>query len=311
MEERFTQPAGFVFAPVAAPSGGMRVGYYPHEKARAIIVVAPGLSEFIEKYFYVCRDLHAAGFAVAVLDWRGQGLSYRHGGRADLRRADFDSDIADFPKVVAAARQELGADLPVAILAHSMGGAITFRHLADHAGEYVAAGVTSPLCGLPVPQKLGSLLARVASGLPSDAVVFGRNESARVLVEKHHDFLSLDKAHNDMHVAWLKSNPQLEMGRLTYGWVDGAFKLVKPFQDAAFAGRIATPVLAGVGGRDKVVSLPAMRQFLRALPQVQIMDFPTARHEILMERPDIRNSYIRAFVSLVDSRLPIRAQCTP
>ena len=37
----------------------------------------PGRSEFIEKYFETVRDLRARGFAVATLDWRGQGLSDR------------------------------------------------------------------------------------------------------------------------------------------------------------------------------------------------------------------------------------------
>ena len=37
----------------------------------------PGRAEFIEKYFEVVRDARARGFAVAMLDWRGQGLSER------------------------------------------------------------------------------------------------------------------------------------------------------------------------------------------------------------------------------------------
>src|ERR1044071_6980190 len=34
-------------------------------------------AEYIEKYFETVRDLRARGFAVATLDWRGQGLSDR------------------------------------------------------------------------------------------------------------------------------------------------------------------------------------------------------------------------------------------
>src|SRR5262249_24814744 len=36
-----------------------------------------GRSEFIEKYCETVRDRRAGGFAVATLDWRGQGLSDR------------------------------------------------------------------------------------------------------------------------------------------------------------------------------------------------------------------------------------------
>src|SRR5262245_63331861 len=34
-----------------------------------------GRAEFIEKYFEVIEEARARGFAVATLDWRGQGMS--------------------------------------------------------------------------------------------------------------------------------------------------------------------------------------------------------------------------------------------
>ena len=45
--------------------------------ARGSVIVAPGRTEFIEKYFEVIRELQARGFAVFCIDWRGQGLSGR------------------------------------------------------------------------------------------------------------------------------------------------------------------------------------------------------------------------------------------
>ena len=45
--------------------------------ARGSVIVAPGRTEFIEKYFEVLRDLQQRGFAVFCIDWRGQGLSGR------------------------------------------------------------------------------------------------------------------------------------------------------------------------------------------------------------------------------------------
>ncbi|MBK8545664.1 MAG: alpha/beta hydrolase [Caulobacteraceae bacterium] len=46
-------------------------------EARGSVIVAPGRTEFIEKYFEVIRELQARGFAVFCIDWRGQGLSGR------------------------------------------------------------------------------------------------------------------------------------------------------------------------------------------------------------------------------------------
>ena len=44
---------------------------------RGTAVIFPGRTEFAEKYGRVAAELVARGFAVAVIDWRGQGLSDR------------------------------------------------------------------------------------------------------------------------------------------------------------------------------------------------------------------------------------------
>ena len=44
---------------------------------RGTVCIFPGRAEFIEKYFEVVGELRRRGFAVAVLDWRGQGGSSR------------------------------------------------------------------------------------------------------------------------------------------------------------------------------------------------------------------------------------------
>src|SRR5947199_2546775 len=49
----------------------------PPPGRKGTVCVFQGRAEFIEKYFEVVRDLRARGFAVATLDWRGQGLSQR------------------------------------------------------------------------------------------------------------------------------------------------------------------------------------------------------------------------------------------
>ena len=49
----------------------------PPPGRKGTVCLFQGRSEFIEKYFETVRDLRARGFAVATLDWRGQGMSDR------------------------------------------------------------------------------------------------------------------------------------------------------------------------------------------------------------------------------------------
>ena len=51
--------------------------FAPPPGRKGTICLFQGRAEFIEKYFETVRDLRARGFAVATMDWRGQGGSQR------------------------------------------------------------------------------------------------------------------------------------------------------------------------------------------------------------------------------------------
>ena len=44
---------------------------------RGTVCIFQGRTEFIERYFETVSDLRRRGFAVAIMDWRGQGGSGR------------------------------------------------------------------------------------------------------------------------------------------------------------------------------------------------------------------------------------------
>src|SRR6201996_8641290 len=72
-------PEGAVTGTLKTPDGvSLRFArWLPPAGRRGTVCILQGRGEFIEKYFETVRDLRARGFAVATLDWRGQGLSER------------------------------------------------------------------------------------------------------------------------------------------------------------------------------------------------------------------------------------------
>src|SRR5205085_2153687 len=72
-------PEGAVTGVLKTPDGvALRFARWsPPEGRKGTLLVLPGRTEFIEKYFEVVAELRARGFAVAMVDWRGQGLSER------------------------------------------------------------------------------------------------------------------------------------------------------------------------------------------------------------------------------------------
>src|SRR3954453_11916686 len=71
---------------------------------KGTVCVFTGRGEFIEKYFETVRELRARGFAVAVMDWRGQGHSARQ--LPDPRKghvesfSDYEIDVETFMQQV-------------------------------------------------------------------------------------------------------------------------------------------------------------------------------------------------------------------
>ena len=72
-------PEDVVSGTIKTPDGAeLRFARWaPPAGRKGTVCVFTGRSEQIEKYFETVRDLRARGFAVATLDWRGQGLSDR------------------------------------------------------------------------------------------------------------------------------------------------------------------------------------------------------------------------------------------
>src|SRR3954464_8174681 len=143
-------PARDCFEPVviAADSARLRTARFaadPGAADRGICVLLNGQTEFIEKYHEVIDELRGRGFAVATLDWRGQGGSQRAQDnplKSYVRDySDFDEDFAAFVSKVI----EPLTDHPPLVLAHSMGGHNTLRALHDHPGWFRAAVLTAPM----------------------------------------------------------------------------------------------------------------------------------------------------------------------
>ena len=101
-----------------------------------------GRAEFIEKYFETVRDLRARGFAVATIDWRGQGLSER--ALRDPRKGHV-RNFSEYERDLEAFMQEVVLpDCPPPLFAL---GAFDGRDGADARGaRRAAAGSTAWCC---------------------------------------------------------------------------------------------------------------------------------------------------------------------
>ncbi len=271
-------------------------------RPKGTVCIFPGRTEFIEKYFETVVDLRSRGFAVAVLDWRGQGLSRR--ALADPRKghvgdfAEFDRDLEAFAKDI------LLPDCPPPFFAlgHSMGGANLIR--AAHKGRrwFDRMVLSAPMIelmghGARRPAKITVRLARMF-GL-GDGYIPGGGATAFQSQPFAGNPLTSDPVRYARIAAVVEAEPKLGLGSPTIGWLDAAYAAMDEFTDPAYAQRIYQPILIVAAGEDTIVSTSAVSRFAAGLRAGSHLIVPGSRHEILMEQDRFREQFWAAFDAFV------------
>lgn len=299
--EGLTFPDGAEVATLHASDGiGLRAVFFPPRlmPCRGTIFVLQGRAEYIEKYGEVFARLLDEGFAIAAVDWRGQGGSERQLGNPRKGHVeDFDDYLLDHDALLAEARRR-GMPEPFGLLSHSAGSAVALLVLARGNAPYIRAVLTSPLVAIAGSAgKTGSrILARLLSsiGLAGFFVPMG---GARSILEKPFEGnpLTSDPVRFAQAGKWLAAEPELCIGDPTIGWVDAAFEAMANFGEEDFGHTNRTPALMIIAGADTVVDPHASAALARRMRGASAITLRGARHEILMERDPIRAEFWAAF----------------
>jgi len=273
---------------------------------KGFVVIAPGLSEFCEKYFEIIRDLKQDGYAVAIMEWRGHGYSHRHIEDRQRRHSDgFENDVADFHcfiKKLKTIRKNNGLDkIKTALLAHSMGGNISLRYLHDKPNHFDSATFSSPMFGIKLSAPQRSVLKPVCSVFnrmgKGDWYAPGQGKWTPIKYAITQLSLSSDKERRKTQGLWFEWNEDLVAGGVTYDWLMEAQKSCDIIQNPDFLANIKTPCMIGIAEDEVIVDNKDILKTATGLPNAQVIEYPKARHELMMEKDAIRNAFLTDFKS--------------
>jgi len=266
-------------------------------RPRGTVFLFSGRTEFSEKYFEVIGELIARGFAVATLDWRGQGLSER--ALADPRKGyvrdftEFDDDLASFMASVSA-----GFPKPWIAMAHSMGGNILVRGAHDHPEWFSALVLSAPMLGLRLGKAAGliRMLSFTATRLGfGDRYVPGGNAKAPHELPFEETVLTHDARRYAIYQALTRKEPKLGLGSATFGWLAASFRSIEQIVTPAWLGAIKVPVLISVAGHDQLIERSSLEAAAKMLPNAELIAVEGADHEVLIETDELRAQFWRAF----------------
>jgi lysophospholipase len=299
-------PAATLFdpLPVKAVGATLRAARFPAAPdvaAKGVCVLLNGQTEFIEKYFEVIDELRERGFAVATMDWRGQGGSARM--TEDSRKSfvgdfsEYDQDLDTLLNWIVTPMLAAG-EKPVA-LAHSMGAHNLLRLLTRRPTRFAAGVLSAPMIGISFRGQR-ELLVRAVTGYQvwrgrRAGWVWGMEARDPHKVTFATQLVTSDPQRFERTQMLLREHPDLRQAGATWGWLAAALCSMDWLKAPGRPEAITTPLLVVGAGKDRICLTPQANDFARRLPHADYVEIKEAEHEILMERNPIRAEFWAAF----------------
>ncbi len=270
------------------------------ESAKANILILPGLSEFGEKYIEFTRECLAKKYNFYIIDWAYQGRSSRYIPNAHKRHSNgYKTDISDLHYMT---QNVITNEKPIIIMGHSMGAHIGLRYLQEFPGVIDAAGFAAPMVGIKDLKYTKSAVEWFLKNLPSIHTCYipgGKDWYAQARSSDGKDIFSSDPLRDKIHNAWCMSVPELQIGNITIRWVFESLKSCKLLNEKFNISKIKIPVFIATAEHEKLVDNKETEKFAKQLSDVEIIELPNAKHEILMETDEIRSIFTKKFFDLV------------
>ncbi len=298
-------PAGSESGLMETPEGfHLRFAHWRPEsgQVKGTICLFNGRGECIEKYYEVIEELLRRRFAVATLDWRGQGGSTRllkNPRRGHVRSfSEYDRDLNQFMRDIVLP----DCPPPFYALAHSMGGTIVLRSLKGQAwfDRIVCLAPMVALRTRVVPWSVIGAASRMLKFVGAGSLMVPGGSSAPVGCGPFEsNRLTRDQERYDRNCKILEEHPGLAIGSPTVSWLVAALDAVNDLQTADFQTDVKTPVLIVQAGYDQIVSNKEVSDLANNLPAGADIFLEEAFHEILMERRRIREQFWAAFDTFI------------
>lgn len=254
---------------------------------RGSLLFAGGRGDFIEKYLEAQDHWHREGWNVTAFDWRGQGASQgdRPGGYLD----SFETLVGDLSGLIDSWRAETPG--PHAAIAHSMGGHVLLRALADRKPAIDAAVLVAPMLMInsaPLPPFAAEWIASSASLFGwSGQPAWQQPLQPQPAGSMRQTFLTGCSDRYEDELWWWEKQPGFNLGAPSWGWLKAAYASCAALTPARLAA-VKTPLLLIGTERDRLVSPAAIRRAAGQLPHANLLMFDDSAHEILRERDEVR-----------------------
>jgi lysophospholipase len=278
------------------------------EKPRGTVILSPGRTEPIEKYFELIGNFLARGWCVLAHDWRGQGLSARLlPDRLKGHARAVEEFLDDYARLLDAYEDK--APKPWIMVGHSMGAVLNLLSLQAGESRVAGAVLSSPMLRIKTGKRsMWSVKLAVRwnlrHGRAGDYVLDEPDDPFDHTFEK--DALTSDETRYELWRQQLYACPHLAVGGPTWGWLafalDAGQRSLKPKALKA----VRAPVAVVQAGDDDRVWKQTSRWAAKRLGRGRYVEVPGSKHEVLMENDELRAVFLTEFDAMADYVAPIQ-----
>jgi lysophospholipase len=282
-----------------------RIDWSQGAGSRGSLLFLPGRGDHYEKYLETLDYLARQGWSVTAIDWRGQGASGRFLPDPNIGHIeDFSIWISDLRAFWAEWKQSTPG--PHVILAHSMGGHLLMRALAEKAIDPVAVALSAPMLGIQtmgLPVALHHMVAKFLRGLGDpNRAAWKEGEKPMSPLNVRGKILTHDAERYADELYWWQARPELKLGPPSWHWVERAIASTRMLAEAGVMEKITTPTLIMATTADRLVDTKRIIADSKRLPNCEMLLFGNeAAHELLREADPVRNQCLQAIDRFFES----------
>ncbi len=269
----------------------LKYAYTIPTHATATIVLSSGRIETYLKYKEMMFDLWQNGFAVFIVDHRGQGLSGRMVDNQQLGYvADFDEyveDLNDFISHVVTPRQ-IG-DLH--LVAHSMGSCIGTLTLLKYPQLFKKAVLCAPMFGIKpaLPNWLANTLIRTGlfwNGIRKKDAGYFFGQTDYIAYPFKINPLCHSEGRYRVFRDLYEEMPEVQLGGVTTEWLKAAQYAMNYIQDNA--DKVHTPTLVFCADSDLIIDNKRQSAAVQKMPNAEYRIVKKGYHELFNEVDEYR-----------------------
>ena len=284
----------------------LRIAFWNLSSSKGTIFLQSGRTEFIEKYYEVISEFIDRGYAVAMMDWRGQGLSSRVSKNIRIGHIDnFKTFDDDFIKIVEECFKTR-CPSPFIGFGHSMGGCLLASYFISEKNVLEKCILCAPMVSVRANAmsrrivKLLGLLDNIGYGSFPMQKPSWDSEDGWIEEPFEDNALTTDRERFERSFKFLKKCPELGVKGITVGWLKHALNRTNQFKKIQWNIAIKRPLLLLDATEDKLVNSHLNKELLGQSDLVEIKSLKS-QHEIMMETDEIRDEAWKSIDNFLNS----------